>query len=89
MKKVLFAATLAMIVTGCGDGTQQKLEASHSLANVKGLEDCVYNKVDPGGHYTSITVVRCPGSTTSTTYPVGKRTETVVVIDSVEYVKKK
>jgi len=40
------------------------------------------------GGVGSITVIRCPNSSTTTEYLVVKHTETTVVIDGVEYVKK-
>lgn len=51
------------------------------------LKDCktFYLSSEDGN---TITVMRCPNSTTSSTYRVGKHTATTVVIDGVEYVKK-
>lgn len=90
MKKLLLVAAVASVaLAGCsGSNTPQQLKTSFPLDKIRGLEDCTFNRVDPGDVYSVITVVRCPNSTTSTTYQMGKTTATVVVIDGIEYVKK-
>lgn len=50
------------------------------------LKDCGFFSVSNGTD--RMYVVRCPNSTTSTTYRVGKHDETTVVIDGAEYVRK-
>lgn len=51
------------------------------------LKDCKFFHVEnsSGAH---VCVVRCPNSTTSTTYTAGKMRTTSVVIDGVEYTQK-
>jgi len=51
------------------------------------LKDCKFYMVSANGR-GYMTVVRCPNSTTSTTYNTGKSQYTTVVIDGQEYVKK-
>lgn len=50
------------------------------------LKDCTFHHLFNGS--VSIYVTRCPNSTTSTKYASGKSSQTAVVIDGVEYVKK-
>ena len=85
-------STVALVVAGimlvgC-DGTQQTAMTTLDLKQVRGLEDCTYYVVDPGGTHNIVRVIRCPNSTTSTSYVQGKTTVNTVVIDGVEYVKK-
>lgn len=49
------------------------------------LKDCGFYEIWSEGSY--LRIVRCPNSTTSTTYSSGKSTVTTVVIDGVTYVK--
>jgi hypothetical protein len=84
MKLILALSTLVMLV-GC-DGTQQTAMTTLDLKQVRGLEDCTYYVVDPGGTHNIVTVIRCPNSTTSTSYVQGK--VPVLVIDGVEYVRR-
>jgi hypothetical protein len=52
------------------------------------LADCKFFQLSGNSVTDKITVVRCPNSTTTTTYQVGKTKKSVVVIDGVEYVKR-
>ena len=51
------------------------------------LKDCKAFRLDTSNG-NSIVVVRCPNSTTSSTYSAGKSTNTSVVIDGKEYKEK-
>lgn len=80
MKKpltMLFVLIFAMSLTGCEKETKDNT-ASYDMP--EGLKDCkVFGlKNDSGGW---ITVVRCPLSSTSTTYPSGKSTSTATVVE--------
>lgn len=52
----------------------------------EGLKDCKFYELFDGGSYMK--VVRCPSSSTSTTYRQGKTNKNTVLIDGVEYVSK-
>lgn len=84
MKKLVLIVTLGVLLMGC--------EPSVSVVNYPkavGFEDCKFARLSDGN--TSITVGRCPNSTTTTKthekthekYP-----KTTVIIDGDEYVKK-
>jgi hypothetical protein len=75
-----------LALAGCD--TQQAAKHTVDLKQVPGLEDCTYYMVDPGGTSPIMHVIRCPNSTTSTKYSVGKTTVNTVVIDGVEYVRR-
>ena len=53
----------------------------------EGLKDCKFYKLTDESTNT-IRVVRCPASSTSIEYQVGKSRQTTVTVDGVEYVKK-
>ena len=82
MKKLLIIASIALAITGC---TPSAKDISEQYTMPEELKDCTITYLQ--GKYTHLTVVRCPNSTTSTTYPVGKTTQTTVVIDGETYVK--
>ena len=80
MKKYLTMFSIlifAMSMTGC------EKEAKESTANYdmpEGLKDCkVFSLKNDSGSW--ITVVRCPLSSTSTTYSSGKSTATATVVE--------
>lgn len=52
-----------------------------------GLKDCKFYKLTDDSANT-IRVVRCPMSSTTATYKVGKSTQTTVVVDGKEYTQK-
>lgn len=83
MKK--YAIIILFLLSGCGETVQRATEVV-DLKNVKGFEDCVYTRIDPGGRLPIITAVRCPHSSTTAIYPVGKVRATTVVIDGIEYI---
>jgi hypothetical protein len=82
MKKLLIIASIALAITGC---TPSAKDISEQYTLPEELSDCTITYLQ--GKYTYLNVVRCPNSTTSTTYPVGKTTQTTVVIDGETYVK--
>lgn len=82
MKKLLIIASIALAITGC---TPSAKDISEQYTLPEELKDCTITYLQ--GKYTYLNVVRCPNSTTSTTYPVGKTTQTTVVIDGETYVK--
>ena len=85
MRQTLILTVLAtLLLTGC----EQGLHDVKDLKKVPGLEDCTYYSLTPGGSTSSIQVVRCPNSSTTTTYASGKTKRNVVVIDGVEYVQR-
>jgi hypothetical protein len=82
MKKLLIIASIALAITGY---TPSAKDISEQYTLPEELSDCTITYLQ--GKYTYLNVVRCPNSTTSTTYPVGKTTQTTVVIDGETYVK--
>ncbi len=84
VKFILAAAVLAL--AGCD--TQQTMKRIVDLKQVRGLEDCTYYVVEPGGINPTMYVIRCPNSTTSTAYQSGGNQMNTVIIDGVEYQRK-
>lgn len=84
--KVCLATAALLALAACD--TQQAVKHTVDLKQVRGLEDCTYYVVDPGGISGQMRVIRCPNSTTSTRYNQGKTTVDTVVIDGVEYVRR-
>lgn len=82
MKKLLIIASIALAIIGC---TPSAKDISEQYTLPEELSDCTITYLQ--GKYTYLNVVRCPNSTTSTTYRVGKTTQTTVVIDGETYVK--
>ena len=82
MKKILTIAFIAIAFSGC---TPAAKDISVDYAMPEELKDCTITYLQ--GKYTYLNVVRCPNSSTSTTYPVGKTTNTTVVIDGETYAK--
>ena len=74
MKRILILVILASLM-GCDSAVEQTWPVVPD-----GLKDCQIYKLKNGGGAV-LRVVRCPNSSTSTTYPVGKHQETSVVID--------
>ena len=91
MKKLLVISIsiFTLLLVGCDNPREVKKDRySIALENSKGLEDCKDFRLNHNDGTGSITVIRCPNSSTTTEYLEGKYTETTVVIDGVEYVKK-
>nr|WP_200563205.1 hypothetical protein [Paraburkholderia aspalathi] len=65
---------LAVLAAGCGPSV-----STPSYPLPPELSDCKLYKLSDG--LDSITVARCPNSTTSTTYREGKSDHTAVVVD--------
>ena len=86
MKKIkcLAMIVIACIATGCSDGYKP---LNYTVIPPE-LNDCSFTRLtnSNGG---SIDVVRCPNSSTSTSYAQGKTTRRVVTIDGVNYVENK
>lgn len=81
MKKVLAVLMVVALLSGCEMETK---EVTHTFLLPKGLEDCsIYSMSATSGAH--IQAVRCPHSSTASTYKVGKSTQTTIVIDGVEY----
>jgi hypothetical protein len=82
MKKLISVFTVACVafsVVGCDKSTNDVTEKYSMPA---GLEDCkVFSLRGEDG--TILKVVRCPISTTSTTYSSGRTTSTTNVVDGV------
>lgn len=74
------AAVVLLAVAGCSDIAEER----HFPAMPKELADCrVFYLQNSKGN--SLSVVRCPHSTTTTKERSGKSDRTVVTIDGVEY----
>jgi hypothetical protein len=85
MKRLIVILGL-LALAGC---TQpQQPVATTDLKQVPGLTDCTYHRFYSGHGSTTLIAVRCPNSSTTTTYQSGKTSTSVVVIDGVEYVRR-
>jgi hypothetical protein len=84
MKRILVVLAATAALVGCGEPGAKPIPFSVLPPE---LADCTFHHIiGDQGH--SLKVVRCPNSTTSTTYSQGKTTATTVVIDGVEYHRK-
>jgi hypothetical protein len=76
---------LAGVLVGCKAETEERT-SQYVLPN--GLQDCkIYKMVGENGD--SMKVMRCPNSSTTTTYETGgksKTTHTEIIIDGVTYI---
>lgn len=82
---VKIATILSIILlAGCTPSAEQKIWP----VLPEELKDCKFYKLKDDAANT-ITVVRCPQSSTTVQYKVGKSTQTTVTIDGVEYVPNK
>lgn len=82
MIKMLLVIGMVVGLTAC-DNKYRVINESYNLPSE--LSDCKLYRVS--SDIEGIVVVRCPNSTTSTTYHVGKTTQNVVVIDGEKYEK--
>lgn len=86
MTKLLVVA-ISVLLAGCNPGEGGYTDAKSRFPKLpKELKDCQIFYVE-SVYQSTITVVRCPNSETSTTYQAGKTTQTVITIDGVEYQK--
>lgn len=79
---------LALGLVGCDRNTTTPAvqdPSTKALQLTEGLEDCKIFQFQQWSGGSTITIVRCPNSTVSTTYPEGKTTATVITIDGVKY----
>ena len=68
------------------ESLESKLDFICDSTNLpEGLKDCKIYGIQ-NGNSISLSVVRCPNSTVSTTYKSGKTTTTTVVIEGKKYV---
>ena len=81
--KLLRVVLSVVILTGCEPSYKDYTESFTNLP--EGLKDCKIYGIQ-NGNSMSLSVVRCPNSTVSTTYKSGKTTATTVVIDGKKYV---
>ena len=85
MKKTILLLSLSsmLLISGCGKKESIELTGQNLYAMPEELSDCKIfqlNAVERG----ALTVVRCPLSTTSTSYLFGKVTQTVVVSENAQ-----
>lgn len=83
MKRGLLVA-ISMLLVACGPYGKDVTANFSAMPNE--LSDCKIYEISSKTYV--LNVVRCPNSSTSTTYQQGKTSATVVVIDGAEYVKK-
>ena len=81
--KLLRVVLSVVILTGCEPSYKDYTESFTNLP--EGLKDCKIYGIQ-NGNSMSLSVVRCPNSSVSATYKVGKTTATTVVIDGKKYV---
>lgn len=81
MYKLFIMIIMVLLLSGCEtSSTEVKYDSMPPE-----LSDCKTFYIRRG--LNSITVMRCPGSTTSTTYSTGKTSNTTVTIDGITYIK--
>lgn len=80
--KYFYALMCLVLLVSCSE-TREYTQRMNMPAE---LSDCrMYDVASHDGNI-SITVMRCPNSTTTTQYKDGKYTEETILIDGVEYV---
>lgn len=84
-KKLLVSLLLLVSLTGC-EKTLSTSSYQDTLKNHPDFKDCIAGKLEGG--YSTVTVIRCPNSSTSSTFKSGKVTHTSIVIDGVTYERK-
>lgn len=82
MKKILILAAVLML-TACEPTTSDK---TSTFALPDHLKDCTITNLSSTSA-ARLTVVRCPNSSVSASYPVGKTQQTTIVIDGQTYAK--
>lgn len=90
MNKILLALVCAAaLLAGCNENDPPKKGISYEVTNrydmPAGLSGCTVYLVEGNSFATNLSVMRCPNSTTSTTYASGKTHKTVIVVDGIEY----
>lgn len=81
-----FVILLSCIVIGIAGCERKYTDNTEQYPLPPEMSDCKIWYLQNNGY--GLTAVRCPNSTTTTTYQKGKSTETVIVVDGVEYIKK-
>ena len=76
---------ISLFLSSCDLNFKATSEETSSFTLPEGLKDCKIYGIQ-NGNSMSLSVVRCPNSTVSTTYKSGKTTVTTVVIDGKKYV---
>ena len=80
--KLLMVVIGVIMLTGCEPSYEEKTQNFTILPDE--LKDCKFYGVRSNTG-SNLNIVRCPNSTTSTTYKSGKTTTTTVVIDGKNY----
>jgi hypothetical protein len=82
--KTLIPIVITTLLLGCSQPHTEFSSYQNSLESDPMFKDCIAKKVS--NSYNSIVVIRCPVSTTTTYYKVGKNpSQTSVVIDGITY----
>lgn len=72
----------SVVLVGCTDPGYKNVTSDYASLPEE-LKDCQFYRVND--RTSMLRVVRCPNSTTSTTYQSGRQKRTSVVIDGVTY----
>jgi hypothetical protein len=67
----------AVMLSGCAPSAEER--TANFTVIPDGLKDCKIYRISDGGE--NITVVRCPNSSTTSSYRIGKTKKTVTTID--------
>lgn len=81
--KLLMVVLGVVILTGCEPSYENKTQNFTVLPDE--LQDCKFYAVRSNTG-SNLNIVRCPNSSVSATYKVGKTTATTVIIDGKKYV---
>jgi hypothetical protein len=76
MRRIIIPLAAVILLTACDPGVK-KIDVSIELPEA--LKDCTFHSVKVNKDAPTLNVVRCPLSTTSTTYASGKTQVTTVV----------
>jgi hypothetical protein len=84
IKSIFIAIILSAFLCSCSDSANKL----NFPALPPELSDCViYELLNTSGDH--IKIARCPNSTTTSTYTSGKTSTSTIIVDGVEYIKKK
>jgi len=84
MSRIVFLPLLAIFVVAMS-GCAPSANAIHFPVMPAELADCKTYMLNAGDGSNLITVMRCPNSSTTTSYRSGKSTNSAVVIDGTTY----
>lgn len=89
MNKIIFVATLCALLVGCENGPSYYVDKTQDYKLPEALQDCEIFYLRGNASYLTLTVMRCPNSSTTTSSLKGKIRAHTVVIEGTTYVEEK